>query len=198
MAGGKDPGFILYVLFIIVMGGIGMVKNALQQKAKAEQRRRGALPRSPEDEWGGLEMGSPDPGQSPQAATKPSAKVEAILRELERQEQAKAPPPVPRETVSQTVESGAGGSMPVKRRYLNEEGLRTLHDSPSCGLRANKTERELMGEALSTAFPAGVKQARRACSPQARPVVVNAMGRRNVRQGILFAEALGRPRAFDL
>lgn len=198
MAGGRDPGFILYILFILVMGGVGVIKNALQQKARADQqRRRGTPSRSPEDEWEGWETAPTGPPPPPRDATKPSAKVEAILRELERQQQVKAPPPVPVETVSR--EADVDGSTPATRHYLSGDALTTLHDSLSDGLvKTSKTEREMMGEALATAFPIGVKQARKAGSGDARPVVLNAMGRANVRQGILFAEVLGRPRAFDL
>jgi len=202
MAGGRDPGFILYILFIVVMGGIGMIKNAMQQKARAKQQRdRGSQSRSPEDEWEGWGTASAPPPQPPPVAPQPSTKVEAILRELERQQQGNAPPPVPRQAASQRVEDGAdGSSTPAKRRYLNDEAMSTLDSSLSSGLKTNvnKSERELMGEALSTAFPASMKQARQARFGQARPVVLNAMGRKNLRQGILFAEVLARPRAFDL
>jgi len=203
MAGGKDPGFILYVLFILVMGGVGMVKNALQQKAKAEEQRpRAGTSPTPEDEWEGWEAVSPgSPRSAPPPApakAKPSAKVEAILRELERQEQGKAPPPVPQPSPRERADMSGGGTGPTKRHYLSGEALAEKQAPPPFRSTIGKTQGELMTEALSTAFPAGVKQARQAGRPETRPIVLNALGRRNLRQGILFAEVLGQPRAFDL
>ncbi|MBT3378503.1 MAG: hypothetical protein HN742_25145 [Lentisphaerae bacterium] len=204
MAGGRDPGFILYILFIVVMGGVGVIKNVLRQKAQADQkRRRAGKTRSPEDEWEGWETVTAAPPRPapppPPAAPRPSSKVEAILQELERKERAKASPPSPPPPPPAKASSLSGaGAKSSKRRYLSSEtpgsGSSLRQHTP----RANKTERELMSEALTTAFPAGVKRAREASRGQARPIVLNVRGRRNLRQGILFAEVLARPRAFDL
>jgi hypothetical protein len=61
-----------------------------------------------------------------------------------------------------------------------------------------QTQRELVDQTMATAFPQAMKMIRESRRSMRQPIALSARGKANLRRGILMAEVLGPPRAYDL
>jgi hypothetical protein len=138
------------------------------------------------------------------ARPQPSTHVQQILRQLQEQGQGRQaapepkPTPQPRPQVAAVQERPQRRSQPT-RQYL-DEGQVEAELVRKARADADAATADVYKQSVAAGFPAVMTKTRRgAQAASKRPAIhVRARGRRDLRQTILLAEALGPPRAFDV
>jgi hypothetical protein len=139
---------------------------------------------------------SPAPSKPTPPVLVPSPEIAAILEKLaERKRQKQAPQPAP----EPVVPAAAPPKAPDLAVPLPETSV--VVASPQGGeppLPAIKSPEQVVSESLAAGFPDTGRMAASTDPGQRQRIIVPVVGRRNLRTGILLAEILGPPRAFDL
>ncbi len=105
-----------------------------------------------------------------------SASTASLQSETFSETQSEVTPPAPWEDAWQSKEIGAYNYDKQPHRQAREE----------------------MEQAMAVAFPKARKMLKEIQSGSSRHINISVKGRRNLRRAVLFKEALGQPRAFDL
>lgn len=193
---------LITILIVAIAIGVQVVKAVREQRG-ASGRTGGSdgwweeqTPAAP-----GAPAASPTPVR-PVPAAKPVAKpvptpsqhVQAILRQLQEQAQAKAQQPPPKAIrVAKTAPQPA-----PERRYLDEETIETELGKAARAATEQATQ-DIYSQSAATAFPAAaVPTVRLQRTDHRAPIRLRSRGRASLRQAILLGEVLGPPRAFDV
>jgi hypothetical protein len=124
----------------------------------------------------------------------PSQHVQAILRQLQEQAQAKAQQQVPKAIRI----AKAAPQPPPERRYLDEEAVETELGKAAREATEQATQ-EIYSQSAAAAFPSGtVRTVRLRRTDHRAPIRLRSRSRASLRQAILLGEVLGPPRAFDV
>ncbi len=141
---------------------------------------------------------------APTRRPSPSPRVQQILEQLKEQMQAASAPPAPAgvPTTSVPVPVPAPGAKKVQKRTYLETASAPTPAPAAAEARPDapvqKTEGELFRENIAVAFPKHAHSAPRTSGRNDRRIGLRVKGVSRLKEGILLAEVLGQPRAFDV
>lgn len=190
---------LITILIVVIALGVQVVKAVREQREAGGGRTGGS------DGW--WEEQTPTAPAAPAAsptpvrtvpATKPvptpSQHVQAILRQLQEQAQAKAQQPAPKAIrIAKTAPQP-----PPERRYLDEETIETELGKAARAATEQATQ-DIYSQSAAAAFPVvAVPAVRLQRTDHRAPIRLRSRGRASLRQAILLGEVLAPPRAFDV
>jgi len=130
----------------------------------------------------------------PSPVRRPGNRIEMVLEEFKRQLESDVPHVPEPALATPTPPAPASPHRKKQRNYLPAESVEAAAAPPA----PPQSQKELVDQTMAKAFPRAIKMVRETRRSVRSPIHLSARGKKNLRHGILMAEVLGPPRAYDI